>query len=231
MRSIDDFFNEVRLDVPEVGLPFVRKALMDSCRDFCKRTHIWKEIKIFSLGALRSEYKLAIHENSFIQDIGYVGRKIDNSSDPVKYSDRTRYKRSEEDMDEESPNWREQRSAASDFWRWGLLSDRQTFFVSPTPVVALQDGVKAQIVLAPNQDAFEVIEILYDEWAEAIGSGASAKLLEVPNKEWTDQKAALMRKKTFNKAVAAALRKSTTTKHRVKFRGLGDMSQRSRRTI
>ncbi len=107
MRSIDDFFNEVRLDVPEVGLPFVRKALLDSCRDFCKRTHIWKQMLTFSLGAMKSEYQVGIPERSFIQDIGYFGRIIPNSN-PIKYSDRTRYKRSEEDMDEESPIWSEQ---------------------------------------------------------------------------------------------------------------------------
>ncbi len=115
--------------------------------------------------------------------------------------------------------------------RWGLLSDRQTVFVYPMPVVALSDGVKCQVYLAPNQDAFEVIEILYDEWAEAIGFGAAAKLLAIPKKSWTDYDASIERKKLFNKAVAAALRKSTTEKSRVRFRGLGDVSQRYNRVI
>jgi len=231
MRPIDDFFNEVRLDVPDVGLPFVRKAIIDACRDFIKRTHIWKEIKIFSLGANQSEYQIGIPENSFIQDVGYLGRIIENSTNPVKYADRTRFKRTEQDLDLESPNWREQVSKNSDFWRWGIQSDRRTLFVYPKPTIALQDGVKCQVVLAPNQDAFEVIDIVYDEWAEAIGNGAAMKLLNVPGKAWTDYNAAELRRRQFNKAIAAALRKSTTEQQRVKFRGLGDMSQRYNRVI
>lgn len=229
MRNIDDFFNEVRLDVPEVGLPFVRKAILDSCRDFIKRTHIWKVTKIFSLGALKGEYHLGIPENTFIQDVGYVGKIIANTSNPVKYGDRTQNKRTEEDMDEESPGWREARSENADFWRWGVLSDRRTIFVYPTPGIDLADGVKCQVYLAPNQDAYEVPDIVYDEWAEAIGFGAASKLLAIPKKTWTDLETAEMRKRQFNKAVAAALRKSTTEKSRVRFRGLGDTAQRYNR--
>ncbi len=221
MIHIDEFFNEVRLDAPEVGLPFVRKAILDACRDFCKRTHIWKETKIFSLGSLKSEYQLAIPENTFVQDVGYVGRIIDGTNNPVKYSDRTKHKRTEEDMDYENPGWREARSDASDFWRWGLLSDRRTLFVYPIPAKDLSNGVKLQIYLAPNQDAFEVPDILYDEWAEQIGFGAAAKILVIPNKSWTDLETGEMRRLQFNRAVNAALRKSTTEKPRVRFRTLG----------
>lgn len=220
MRSLDEFFPQVRLDVPGVALPIVRQAILDACRDFCKRTKVWNTIKIFSLSPNKSEYQIAIPENTFIQDITYLGRLISGSS-PVKYDDRTRRKVTESDLDYESPNWRESESSNAEFWRWGIKSDRRTVFFYPIPTVALADGIKCKVILAPNQDASEVPHILFDEYAEGIGAGASAKLLEIPGKEWTDLQAADMRQRQFNRAVSSAFRKDRSESNTVKYRRLG----------
>lgn len=234
MKSLDEFFPQVRMDCPQIALPIVRQAILDACREFCKKTKIWEEMKIFSLAPNKSEYKIALPENTNLQDITYLARL---NTDTNKYDDRTRFKVTENDMDYEgvagwggwgnTTNWRDTTNDNADFWRWGIKADMKTVFIYPQPTVALADGVKAKLILSPDQGAFEVPDVLYDEYAEQIGSGAVARLMELVPDDFSgipwERRMLIMKQKrrAFEKGVAAANGRNRSDSSRVKFRRLG----------
>ncbi len=220
MTPLEDFYTEVRLDAPDVGVPIVELYLRNAAREFCKRTHIWQETVTRSLAAANVEYLVPLPENTILQDITYMARKVENTN-PAKYSDKTEAKITQADMDWENPGWRDLTQANAHFRHWGILPGRNKFFVSPTPAIDYVDGIRYTMILAPDQVASDVIDILYDEYLQVIAAGASAKILRIPNKNWTDIVAAEMRQKEFNRGIGAAIRKTQSVDPRVKFRRLG----------
>lgn len=225
---LDDFFPEVRLDAPEVGLPIVRQAVRDAAREFCKRTHIWQETKTRSIDADKREYLVPLPEDTILQDITYFARRIENTGlifggtrDPVKYADRTRNKLTEADLDHMSPGWRDFADGNAGFTNWGITPDRKHYFLMQIPEIDYQDGIRFTMILAPNQLNNALPEILFDEYASEIGAGAAERLLKIPGKPWTDMNAAVMRKREFSRGVVNALRKTQSQQPRLKFRRLG----------
>lgn len=221
MRSHDDFFRQVRLDVPTVGLPIVRQAIGDAIREFCKKSKIWQiQDKFISLAANQREYKLALPENSRLQDVIAFARRIENR-DPDIYADRIRFKLTKTDMDDQFPNWRNTTNPRSEFTNWGICEDREHIFLASRPEIAYPNGIKYTAVLYPSQEAFETIELIYQEYAEVIGAGAAALLLRIPGTEWFNEAAAAERDHKFNRGWSKAWRLTNTDKDRIKFRRLG----------
>jgi hypothetical protein len=245
--NLDLFFPQTRIHIPKVALPFVRDSIRDACRDFLKRTHLWHITKVIGIQPNRTEYNLPIPENTFAQDITYLGLRMVNTSDPIKYSNVTYLQSTEGDLDMSynngyggrygggygghgyswgfSGDWRGNKQNASStvgvISAWGLREDGKTLFIVPIPVIPWSDGLKMKIVLAPDQTATEVPDILYDSWSEAIGAGAAAKVLMTPDKPWTNYEAAAVLQRMFNKAVAANVLKLQSMDSRVMFRRLG----------
>lgn len=52
------------------------------------------------------------------------------------------------------------------------------------PGVDTVAGMTVELVLAPHQDSLVLDELLYQQWAEAIASGAMARLFLVPDVPW-----------------------------------------------
>lgn len=234
MKSLDEFFSQVRLDCPMVALPILRQAILDTCREFCKKTKVWEQMKIFSIATDKSEYKLATPENTNLQDITYLARL---NTDTLKYDDRTKFRVTEHDLDYEgvagwggygnTTNWRETTNDSADFWRWGIKSDMKTVFIYPKPTIAIADGIKCKLILSPDQNAFEVPDVLFDEWAEQIGAGAVARIMELVPNDFTNiswdqrERIAKQKRRAFEKGIAAANGRIRSESSRVKFRRLG----------
>ena len=225
---LDDFFPEVRLDAPSVGLPIVRQAVRDAAREFCKRTHIWQETKTRSISANKREYLIPLPEDTIVQDITYFARRIENTglqfggtTDPVKYSDRTENKRTEADLDHEAPGWRDLTDGNAGFTSWGILPDRQHYFLQQIPEIDYQDGVRFTMILAPDQFNNALPEILFDEYAMEIGAGAASYILNIPGQAWSNSIEAAKRRSQFSRGVISAIRKTQSERPRLKFRRLG----------
>jgi len=221
MRSYDEFFRQVRLDVPTIGLPIVRQAIGDAIREFCKKTMIWQiQDKFLTLAPNQRDYKLALPENSRLQDVIAFARRIENR-DPDIYADRYSFKMTKTDMDYISNNWRDSTNPRAEFTNWGICEDREHVFIASVPEIAYPNGVKYTAVLYPSQEAFETIDLIYQEYAEVIGAGAAALLLSIPNTPWFNERASAQRELKFKRGISKAWRLTNTSDNRTKFRRLG----------
>lgn len=225
MQSLDAFFTQLLpLVGPNIALPIVREALRSACRDFAKRTHLWTHTNVLHLQTDTTSYAMPIPEDTLVQEILYMGRRIDGTSDPVKYNDISPFRTTESDLDYESTSWRNLTSDTANVQAFYLGEDRKTLHIVPKPLTDYPDGLTFRVALMPDQNAVEVPDIFYDSWAEAIAAGAAAKILMTPGKDFTNYEGALLLQRDFNKAVAAAMRMQHTNRDRVKFRRLGETS-------
>lgn len=222
MKSLDEFFMGVRIDVPGIALEFMRDAIREAARDFCRRSHIWRVTRVFTLQPDVTEYRgLALPDNSEIVNVSYFGRKRENTTDPVKYDDLTKRKVTEDDLDFLNYGWRDRESTKAVIDNWGVTLERDGIFIIPRPTIAYSEGVKVRIVLMPGQLAFEVPDVLYTHWREKIEAGASANLLGTPGKPWTDLEASARRQKEFDKGVMSAVNQSRSAGTKIRNRTLG----------
>lgn len=220
MKLLDEFFEHVRLDAPECGIPIVRHALRDAARDFCKRTNIWQKEVTRSIQNGKREYIIPLVEESILVEVIQMSRKIEGSN-PVKYADRTKYKMTQQDLDYTHDSWRDLVDDNAGFIHWGITPDRKNIFLQSMPGVDYQDGIRYTFTMSPGNTATEVPDILVDEYANEVSAGAAAKILVMPRQVWTDPQLAGLRKSEFNRGVSSCLRKTLTSSKRAKFRRLG----------
>lgn len=85
------------------------------------------------------------------------------------------------------------------------------FIVLSTPLES-EKAIEVTYVAAPTREACEVDAVLYDDWQEAIEDGALARLLILPNYQFTQPNMAMFRTNAYAQWVQKA-RVRTLKKH------------------
>jgi hypothetical protein len=75
-----------------------------------------------------------------------------------------------------------------------VLHGLRAISVYPVPDEDDPSYATIELWLKPSQDACEVPNLLYDEWADAIANGAAARLFAIPKQDWSN--AGLMQRYT-----------------------------------
>jgi|AntAceMinimDraft_1070359.scaffolds.fasta_scaffold06815_5 hypothetical protein len=80
----------------------------------------------------------------------------------------------------------------------------QDTMISVWPIPDKRYTMSFRAALKPSRTALSVPDWVYEVWADALVSGAIARLAAIPNKEWSDINAASMHKLMFERAITSA---------------------------
>lgn len=90
-----------------------------------------------------------------------------------------------------------------------IQKDWATFSVFPIPDQTYPNSVTLRIALAPLRSATSCEDFLYQNWGEAIAHGASARLLAMPGKSWSNPNAAAYHQTQYQIGINQARQQAT----------------------
>lgn len=72
----------------------------------------------------------------------------------------------------------------------------------PAPSQSAAGGLRAQVVVSPDQDSCTFDRIIYDRYAEPVGWGAASRIMLMRGGSWYDPKLAMAMEQKFKAALA-----------------------------
>lgn len=182
-KTWTDFLPLITPHVPDCPDAVIKTYLPISTADFFARTYLWRDdIDAIYLAPNQIEYDLDAEAE--VEDVLAV---VHNGL-PLQRTDLRLV-----------PN--ERRGETGDPVAYWVQADR-TIRVFPTPETRAKMTVTA--VLKPSRTGTGVEDWIYETWADALVSGAVARLTSIPGKQWTDTGLASLHKSLFEQAIVNA---------------------------
>jgi len=85
-----------------------------------------------------------------------------------------------------------------------LQKDERTFTVYPIPQETATNSLTLRIALKPTRSSTTVDDVIFEDYAEAIGSGAKARLMMSPGKPYTNPQLGAAEMMLFRQAINTA---------------------------
>lgn len=196
MAELEDFYPEIERVVKGVPGPTLDAQILAACIEFCEKTHIWVET-LQSIGVIanKAEYDLTLPTGSRIiapRSMIHVDKEIR----PL----------TEDDLNINSPGWRT--ATANRASNFVMLSPIRIRLV-PVPTESAARGLHTiKVALKPTRSATTVPDILLEDYYEAIGHGAKARLLAIPKEPWSHPPTSKYHDELFEEAISdAAMRR------------------------
>jgi hypothetical protein len=177
------FFPHLIPLVPHVADPVATQAVRDACIEFCKGTMIWREA-IDPMSSIQGEavYELDLPTDAtlaHIVDLYYDSRMLTKKS----VSELSRYAR----------DWMQLVGKPT---MYTMLNSNEIMLV-PKPDVAVAGAITGILAFTPSRKSTTVNDDVYEDYAEEITRGAAAKLLMIPNQQWSDVKLGIAYRRQF----------------------------------
>lgn len=203
--ALSKFLPEVLIDCPGAPDPQVDRQVRHAAIELCDFALVWRvDLAAQDIVADTSEYAIDSSPDGRVVTVIYA------SHDGIQLEPAT-----ERQLDDNVEGWRAA-SNTSTQPEWYYLPDRETIRLALTPDKAVTDGLKVSVALKPKQDAESLPDILYDDYLEAIGCGAKARLLAMSGRPWADPQTAQYYKREFERL-----------KHKHKAERLNDFTRES----
>lgn len=166
--ALTDFAKYVRPEVPGCPEPVLLDAILESCITFCTRTELLSEIVELVTSVALATYNVAPSAATL-----YLARLRTVLKDtlPLDKTDAASYALLTD------------RSEAGSPLKYFAPTRNQITF-APIPNVA--ETIELDIVLRPTRTATVVPDVLFDEWATTIATGAKAALMAMANVPWSN---------------------------------------------
>jgi hypothetical protein len=74
----------------------------------------------------------------------------------------------------------------------------------PKPETSLLNALTGILAFAPLRKSTGIIDYIFEDYAEEIARGAAARLMMIPNQQWTDPKSGLGYRKQFTSDMSNA---------------------------
>lgn len=185
------FLPEVMQYVPEVPEPVAENAIRQSCIEFCEKTRFWQEDvdPIYTVAEVPSYAVDTPYHAKFVDIVGaWYGTQF------------------------LIPKTAEELARIYRWTDWRTVKGNPAYItrISPTEVVLvpmpLQDGVMLNIraAFAPQRSSTSVGADVYEEYLEAVGYGARARLYNTPQQPYFDKKSAIEFDSRFRRAITDA---------------------------
>lgn len=190
MATLEAFLPYVEPHLLGAPLPGLLHEIRQAAVTFCERTRVWKARGTLSITAGVAEYAIPGPANSdpVIVESAFLG---DTRLDPVTPDDLKRL-------------WQHWEIQTGPPQVYTQFTDAQLTLV-PTPNTTMTDGLSVQACFKPSRTAGEVPDLLLNRYAEAIGHGAIARVLETRGNPYGDPRLAVYHREHFERGIHQAL--------------------------
>jgi hypothetical protein len=194
--NISEFKNLVAPDVLPCPDPIVNRETLTCILDFCKKTNI-----------LQRDFQIDIEDDEIDEDmqnsLEFDISEFANDLRPVSLLELM------VDANGYVPVARNIRNTGSHFQ--GRNDERVKYFWIPNnhsirifDMAASNSKVWMNISVKPLRNATVVDEELFEDWSEAIVSGAKSQLMAQPGKDWTDEAMSEYYRRVYRKYISQA---------------------------
>jgi len=178
VSSLSAFRFLVAPEVPGAPNLIIDNAVLLSCRDFCKQTHLWRyEHPAIPVVSGTADYELDdLPSQSEVIWVNTIGQSThDVASQPIDIVKKV------------NPGYQSNTgSAAANF----TMIDSLTVRLMPIPTAA--SAITPDVILRPTLAASSVWDTLFNEWGEVIAAGAKARLQMQPGKNYSNPEFAIV---------------------------------------
>jgi hypothetical protein len=177
--------------VPHVADPVAEQAIRDACIEFCKESLVWQTpIDPISTTGGEGVYQLDVPTGTNLAHV--VDLYYDNA--------RLGKKSISEIASKFSYDWMQRVGTPSVFT---MLNPNEVTLV-PKPETSLLNALTGILAFAPLRKSTGIIDYIFEDYAEEIARGAAARLMMIPNQQWTDPKSGLGYRKQFTSDMSNA---------------------------
>lgn len=196
MKNHSDFLDYVMPDVPGCSVPIAELAIKNTIIEFCEKSLILQ----------RDHDPVTVVRNVVDYDFdppsGYLVQRImrawfkRSSLNPVSPDDITDpevYNRAFAAADK-------QPGTPADI----LQKDERSFSLYPIPSETVSNGLTMRVALKPARSSSTIEDVIFEDYAEAIGSGAKARLMMSPGKPYSNPQLAAVEMSKYNTKINEA---------------------------
>lgn len=195
----DSYLPEVLPEVPNCPDQVAINAIRSAAIEFCQKTRVWRtSFGPLSLVANTSSYPVAVPANTELVTV-IQAAVLSNGSWSDIYGPY-----SEETMDMDIATWREDTTASLPN---RYLNDVNNIKVYPIPTQNYASSLKGIMSLRPTRASTGGDDILYNDWLDAIASGAKSKLQANLTATWRNPELSAHHKNIFDSGKAQAIAK------------------------
>lgn len=181
---------------PEIAVDALRKTAID----FCTQSTIWEFKNKFEVQYNVGDYPIEVPEGSRLASMRWVsinGYLLTPNTTSTQTLQR--------------PYWYSPQTVNPNTWYANgqgysfTMDGRDWFFISPVPVdFNCRDEVEWCAALKPTQNSCSLPKILYEDWNDALTSGAAYRLLSMAKQEWSNSSLAMQSRKEYQMWIARA---------------------------
>ncbi len=212
MATVDSLLPRVVVHAYSAPNNFVRQAIVDSAREFCRETRFWREdLAAVDTVVDQASYTLTLPTDSEVVDFN-----------DIYFSTKRRLlPKTMRQMDAINQQWRTQTGEPYYFQR-GNNADVKLIYI---PQAIEVGAIQANATLQPTSTATTIDDKILADFDETILHGALYRILRVPNKNWSDLKTANYYEGLFREKVDKAISRGTDERQKgvrrvVKYGGL-----------
>ena len=178
MKPIDDCLPLILPRTPGCPEPIAFDAIRQAAIEFCERTRIWRDTDQFmadEFGDIFAPAQSVIHQ---IEDARFDGHRLTTVS--------------VQDLNERYPGY-----------DWTTQSGDQPKYITQihpntVKIVPAWEGmITMTILLKPSNDAQELPDFIFDQYARTIADGALAEILMIPGQPYTNPQGGAMYSQRF----------------------------------
>lgn len=193
----DNYLPEVLPEVPNCPDQVAINAIRSAAIDFCQKTRVWRaSFGPLSLVASTASYAVGVPASTELVTVVQAAVLSNGSWGDITgpYS--------EEYMDIEIATWRED---TTDSLPNRYLNDVNNIKVYPIPNQNHASSLKGIMALRPTRASTGGDDILYNDWLDAIASGAKAKLMANLTAPWRNSELSAYHAERFESGKASAI--------------------------
>ncbi|MCP5230900.1 MAG: hypothetical protein H6948_02200 [Zoogloeaceae bacterium] len=199
MADLADFLPDVLPWCVGVSAPLAERAVLHAAREFCEYTGWWRSDELFTTVTDESatgEYALTLA----------TGTALVSVLNPIWHASVPVYLKPAAWLTENyTKDWRTKTGEQADFF---TMTAKATVRLVPYPTTAVADDLRVTKILKPALTSPTVDDTVLDDWSEAIGWGAVARLKAQPGQAWSDQNDAAAKLLLFEEAKQKAKSKA-----------------------
>lgn len=193
MAQLSELLDRVHDEFPAVPEPVALRALSDSFKEFCTRTHIWQEeLPTIRARADRTQFELSPDTGTMVVALKEV--RLDGERVPPVATELPRI------LVNTLP------SAAKPI-AWTQIRPDLIDLVNATEEDVQLTAIAA-LTLTQGYTEYDLPDVLIDEWAEPLAAGAKARIVVQANQPWYAPDAAPEYRRQFYVAVNQAKRRA-----------------------